>query len=572
MEEMEGVFDKVMANAAQFEEQVKDHIQARIRAGASAQEVLSTENTWADMAMEIKTTLASSRIKIEEFFQDMDSAERDAIREEYQATLKEFEVWIQALLKGADTEEGRIARVNEPGLRAMAEDLHRLHSQDFQGAVAKLMTTWQALEEARSGRGAADDKADGIGEEMFKIIGEIEERTGQAIDSAAQASQAVSQSAVTQTLLAIFLGALLSLVLGAIISRLITTGVLAAVGVAKSLADGDLSVQCRASSKDEIGQMMVALGGMLENLRKVVREVHQAADSVSAGSAELSSTASGLAQGATQQAASIEQTSAAMEEMTSTIQQNTENAHSTESISRKASEEAGRTGEAVQNAVSRMREIAEKISIIEEISRQTNLLALNAAIEAARAGEHGKGFAVVAAEVRKLAERSQTAAGEITALSSSSVEVASTAGDMLGKLVPDIRKTAELIQEISASSQEQNQGADQINAAIQQLDQVIQQNAGASEEMAATAEELSSQAAQLQSSIAFFRLDGTGAPPTSRPAAARPRSTPAAPKKPSTRKQPVRALPAPKSSGSGKNAGALIKMSDDAEDEEFQTF
>jgi methyl-accepting chemotaxis protein len=196
--------------------------------------------------------------------------------------------------------------------------------------------------------------------------------------------------------------------------------------------------------------------------------------------------------------------------MNATIRQNADNATETEKIATKSAADAQKSGEAVTDAVIAMRQIAQKIGIIEEIARQTNLLALNAAIEAARAGEHGKGFAVVAAEVRKLAERSQVAAGEIGQLSASSLEVADRAGAMLARLVPDIQRTAELVQEITASSKEQSGGADQINGAIQQLNQAVQQNAGAAEEMASTSEELASQADRLQSTIAFFKVDGNG--------------------------------------------------------------
>ena len=195
-----------------------------------------------------------------------------------------------------------------------------------------------------------------------------------------------------------------------------------------------------------------------------------------------------------------------MEEMSANIRQNADNAKETENIAMQAADNAEKGGEAVEKTVVAMRQIAEKISIIEEIARQTNMLALNAAIEAARAGEHGKGFAVVADAVRKLAERSQTAAGEISNLSVSSVEIAETAGQMLTQIVPDIRKTAELVQEISAASSEQNSGANQINIALQQLDQVIQQNAAAAEEMSSTSEELSAQAEQLKATISFFNV------------------------------------------------------------------
>jgi methyl-accepting chemotaxis protein len=221
----------------------------------------------------------------------------------------------------------------------------------------------------------------------------------------------------------------------------------------------------------------------------------------------LSSSSQSLAQGATEQAASAEEISSAMEEMSVSIKKNTENSQLTEKIAEKVSKNAKSSGEAVNEATNAMREISEKINIVQEIARQTNLLALNAAIEAARAGEHGKGFAVVASEVRKLAERSQNAAEEITELAKNSLIVADKAVEMLDILVPDIAKTANLVYEITASSIEQNQGATQINKAINDLDRVVQQNAGSSEEMAATAVELSAQSQELQKAISFFKID-----------------------------------------------------------------
>ncbi|MBF0160221.1 MAG: MCP four helix bundle domain-containing protein, partial [Magnetococcales bacterium] len=261
------------------------------------------------------------------------------------------------------------------------------------------------------------------------------------------------------TLAAVVLGMLM----GVGISRSITLPLNEGVNLAQALAAGDLTQSIHIDQKDEVGQLAQALRHMVDKLKSVVMEVRDSADRVSGNAKELSASGQQIAQGATEQAASIEETSAAMEEMTGNIQQTTDNAQTTEKIAQTASSDAVAGGEAVLQAVTAMKEIAGKIGIIEEIARQTNLLALNAAIEAARAGEQGKGFAVVAAEVRKLAERSQTAAGEISQLSTSSVHVAEKAGAIINKLVPDIKRTSELVQEIAAASREQNQGADQIN-------------------------------------------------------------------------------------------------------------
>jgi methyl-accepting chemotaxis protein len=273
---------------------------------------------------------------------------------------------------------------------------------------------------------------------------------------------------------------------------------------AEAIASGNLTVEVRERSDQD--KLMQAMSSMVRELTEVAAGIQIVAHQVMSGSQEMSSSAEQLSQGAIEQSASVEEVSSSMEEMAVNIKQNSENAQMTERTAIKASEDGRESGKAVAEMVGAMKEIAGKISIIEEIARQTNLLALNAAIEAARAGEHGRGFAVVASEVRKLAERSQTAAGEINTLSASSVQVAEKAGEMLARIVPDIQKTADLVQEITAASNEQSLGAEQINKAIQQLDQVIQQNASASEEMAATSEELLSQAEQLQSTIAFFKI------------------------------------------------------------------
>jgi methyl-accepting chemotaxis protein len=327
----------------------------------------------------------------------------------------------------------------------------------------------------------------------------------------AASTEKIADNNVFQSYVYLFaIGIVLIAVISALayaISRSITRPLADAIDVADRLAEGDLTMSLEAEGNNEISNLMRSIATMIERLRQVVSDIQAISENVASGAQQTSSSSTEMSQGATEQAAAAEEVSSSIEQMTANIRQNADNAQQTERIATKTSADAEEGGKAVTATVRAMMDIAARIAVIEDIARQTNLLALNAAIEAARAGEHGKGFAVVASEVRKLAESSQKAAAEITALSASSVQVAEGAGQMLGRIVPDIQKTAELVQEIAAASMEQDRGAEQISRSIVQLDQVIQQNASASEEMASTAEELSSQADQLQDSVNYFRVE-----------------------------------------------------------------
>ncbi len=346
-----------------------------------------------------------------------------------------------------------------------------------------------------------------IAEELATRLGALTDATLNEANSYAAASTATFESA-RAWMVAILAAALLAGVgAAAWIGSTLNRGLKLAVHHAEKIGRGDISERINHNYNDEIGDLLTAICQMRLKLNGIIGSVLGSAGQVASGSALSAQTAEQLSSGSTEQAAASEQASAAVEEMTANVRQNADNAAQTEKIAAQANVNAEKTGTAVAQSVEAMRTIAEKITVVQEIARQTDLLALNAAIEAARAGSHGKGFAVVASEVRKLAERSQQAAAEIGELSVSTLQVSEEAGEMLQRLVPDIRRTAELVGEISAACREQSIGIEQINQAIQQLDQVTQANAGAANEMTATAGELSAEAEALNERAGFFRID-----------------------------------------------------------------
>ncbi|WP_041796387.1 HAMP domain-containing methyl-accepting chemotaxis protein [Pararhodospirillum photometricum] len=508
------------------------------------------------------------------------------------AGFKEFVLEIEQVASSTDQGDVRVLRAALPAYAAFSQEVRALASLNTNDKAFTLLTT----DGQRLGNAVEVPINDLVTVSRSQMTGEME-------------NNVEAYNLTTVVMITILVATIvISLSVATWIALSISRGLSKAVGLANAVALGDLSQTIHVTTNDEIKDVVSALNGMtanlnavaqvadeiargnltvnaqrlsdrdvlgialetmLERLRTVVTEALTAAGQVSSGSQQLSSTSEQMAQGATEQASAAEEASSSMEEMVSTIKQSSDNASETEKIARQSASDAELSGQSVTKAVEAMRTIAQKINIVQEIARQTDLLALNAAIEAARAGEHGKGFAVVASEVRKLAERSQAAASEIMVLSSDTLAISAEAGQMLTKLVPDIRRTADLVEEISAAAREQNVGAEQINTAIRQLDQVTQQNASASEQMSATSEELAAQAEQLEATMAFFRIGDEGARSVRRA-----QKAPARKPKISHLGQDKAAKPAAAKENVPTNAKGFVLALDDSdtEDEHYQRY
>jgi methyl-accepting chemotaxis protein len=464
----------------------------------TADRILVVDVAAADASGQAQATTANLRRYEKDFFLNLGNREKEEEYLEKWDEQRELLVgYLQALDRMPLGEEAgtQIASMQE-ALDSYEAGFARVREQVRDGTVVTPQDANRAISPYKDAIRALEDNA-----RIFRG----ENLSGTRDRVASQAAQSTTVMAVLFVIIVCF-----SILLSIVIARSVTTPVGKIVEIANTVARGDLTLEVKVDRKDELGALQQAFLQMVESLRRVIGEMRGGSNALTSAATQVSATSQSLSQGTSEQAASVEQVSASLEEMGSAISQNAENSKSMEGTASSGARDAEEAGRVVRQTVEAMKSIAERIGMIEDIAYQTNLLALNAAIEAARAGEHGRGFSVVATEVRKLAERSQVAAKEIRTVAAGSVDVAVRAGERLEELVPGIRKTSELTQEVSAASSEQAAGVSQMTKAMAQVDQVTQRNASAAEELAAAAEELSAQAMSLHQLAAFFRLDHAG--------------------------------------------------------------
>jgi len=456
----------------------------------------------ADLSMEIQLAATEAHLLFEEI---MGGDETEEVGDVYNL-LDEGILFAETMLTGGKIGDEEFFPAEDQAIRDNVEQI-KISLINFKRAAIKRYDLYVSGGLAAAGS-EVEGQFDAEFERFISLAGETEVMVKEIIDEGMDNLVEEKSDSVYIVSIAGVLSITLALILSLIVSASVANPIKYLEQKIDQLADGDLTMEFeKVSSKDEVGNMTRSVIKMTDKLREVISSVMTAADQISIASTEMNQSSQQMSEGSTEQASSAEEVSSSIEEMAANIQQNTDNARETARIASMSAEEITKGSVAVEDTVTTMRTIAEKISIIGEISRQTNLLALNAAVEAARAGEHGKGFAVVAAEVRKLAERSQLAATEIDGVSKNSVEIARKSGEMLNATVPNIQRTADLVQEITAASNEMNSGADQINSAVQQLNQIVQQNAANAEELAATSEELNSHSLAMKDTISYFRIN-----------------------------------------------------------------
>ena len=521
---LSGGFAGLLGQAEKLEGSIKTLIANRLQSGATAQAILSRENTWADMAMELKTTLALSRIAAGQHAPGGSDQQRHQAARKFQEADQEFTGWLKALRQGGQTREGSIAAVDDPALRAQVAELAQSHLQDYLPLARAFMNSQDAIHDLARQRGELDTQVDQVGLEMVGLLDQVVRQGQREIALSLDQVEAVVGLAKGQSLIGVLAGLILALVLGFLTTRNVTRPLKATMEAIRVISGGDFSHQVERrhlERGDELGDMLRSLDQMRLNLSGTIDQVRTISQSVAQSANEISMSNQDLSERTQRQASAIEETASAMEELTSNVKQSATYSQEANQMAQTSAQTAHEGSKVVNLTVAAMEavtrssnRIADIINVVNEIAFQTNLLALNAAVEAARAGEAGRGFAVVAGEVRSLAGRSSQAAKEIQGLISDSMakveqgnEMVAESGRLLGQIIEQVQKVADTIGEISGASQEQAQGIDEVNRAVAQMDEAVQQNAAVVEQTASASENLASASQELNQQASRFVLE-----------------------------------------------------------------